>query len=104
MILGISYFYGDGVDKNVETAVNWVRKAAEQGFGKAQNRLGVFYRDGIGIGANPVEAYAWFSAAIANGFNDAAKNKQELEKSLNAEQLKQAQDLAMKYSAEYVNK
>ena len=33
------YEFGEGVEKNYKEAVNWYKKAAEQGHEKAQNRL-----------------------------------------------------------------
>jgi TPR repeat protein len=78
-----------------------LRKAAEQGFGKAQNKLGIFYRDGIGVSSNPVESYAWFATAAANDYIDAVKNRDEIEKKLTPEQLQQAKDLAVSYTSRY---
>ncbi|STX47912.1 TPR repeat protein, protein-protein interaction [Legionella hackeliae] len=90
-----------GLQKNLEQAVSWIRKSAEQGYGRAQNKMGVFYRDGIGVSANPVEAYAWFSVAVTNGFTDSSKSRDDLEKTLTPEQLQQAKDLANKYSEQF---
>lgn len=33
--LGVCYRCGDGVEKNLEEAIKWYRKAAEQGYAKA---------------------------------------------------------------------
>jgi len=38
-MLGLMYQYGRGVDKNISTAVEWYRKAAEQGHANAQDRV-----------------------------------------------------------------
>lgn len=38
--LGVCYDRGNGVTKNAEEAVKWYRKAAEQGYAKAQDSLG----------------------------------------------------------------
>jgi enhanced entry protein LpnE len=92
------------VRKNLELAVNWLSKSAKQGFAKAQNRLGIYYRDGIGVKANPVDAYAWFSAAIANGLEEAKKARDELASTLSAEQKIQAIDLSNMFITEYPNK
>jgi len=35
--LGWMHYYGDGVDENKSTAVEWFRKAAAQGYADAHN-------------------------------------------------------------------
>ena len=35
--LGLRYFNGDGVEKDLAQAVVWFRKAADQGYASAQN-------------------------------------------------------------------
>ena len=44
------YAKGRGVLKNDATAVGWFRKAAEQGYAKAQYNLGVMYYNGVRLG------------------------------------------------------
>jgi len=95
------YFYGDGVGKSLEQSVYWMQKAAEQGYGKAQNQLGIYYRDGIGVAADPVKAYAWFTAAKNNGFEKATSNASDLEKSMNPEDLSKARTLGQQYTDNY---
>ena len=38
------YQFGNGVDVNNSTAVEWYRKAAEQGYANAQMLLGIMYK------------------------------------------------------------
>ena len=38
--LGCCYLDGDGIDKDINSAIEWFKKSAEQGFGKAQTILG----------------------------------------------------------------
>lgn len=40
-LLGMTYFSGQGVDKNPREAVKWLRLAAEQGYPKAEGLLGL---------------------------------------------------------------
>lgn len=37
--LGVCYRCGDGVEKNLEEAIKWYKKAAEQGYARAQHNL-----------------------------------------------------------------
>lgn len=42
--LGVCYFNGDDVEKDLSEAVKWYRKAADQGHAEAQNALRVLPR------------------------------------------------------------
>ena len=44
--LGNAYYNGDGVAEDVEVAMEWYRKAAEQGQADAQQMLGDLANDG----------------------------------------------------------
>ena len=48
-------------------AVKWYRKAADQGFVEAQNRLGYMYLEGQGVTQDDVEAARWFRKAADQG-------------------------------------
>jgi TPR repeat protein len=54
-----------GVPKDYERAAAWYRKAAEQGFAKAQFRLGSLYSEGRGVLQDYSEAYFWLNLATA---------------------------------------
>ena len=47
--LGFSYYYGYGVEKNVETAADWYKKAAEKNHLLSICNLGDMYIKGIGV-------------------------------------------------------
>ena len=57
--------YGTAVD-HVE-AVKWVRKAAEQGFARAQYDLGLMYKFGRGVERSYEKAVEWFQKAAEQG-------------------------------------
>ena len=44
--LGVCYFNGNGVEKDLAEAVKWYRKAAEQGLKEAQYQLAQCYENG----------------------------------------------------------
>jgi hypothetical protein len=48
-----------GGSKNDVEAVNWFRKAADQGDAPAQADLGGMYANGLGVAQNGVEAVNW---------------------------------------------
>jgi hypothetical protein len=72
--LGVAYLKGDGVQKDAARAVEWFRKAAEQGNPKAQNNLGVAYLNGTGVSRDAVKAVEWFRKAAEQGSRDAQYN------------------------------
>ena len=47
--LGLKYRLGYGVPEDYAEAAKWCRKAAEQGYARAQWMLGGIYVDGEGI-------------------------------------------------------
>lgn len=58
-----------GLPEDNSQAIKWCQKAAEQGNGLAQMRIGDKYYHGRGVPQNDVEAYAWFLLAKARGYN-----------------------------------
>lgn len=67
--LGECYFKGHGVEENLEQAVSWFRKAAEQGYPAAQYQLGRYYCSGVEM--NFGQAVSWFRKAAEQGYVDA---------------------------------
>ena len=58
--------------KDEKQAVYWYKKAAEQGYAKAQYNLGACYRDGKGVTKDEKEAVYWYRKAADQG-NETAK-------------------------------
>ena len=72
--LGRMLSMGEGVEKNYDEAVKWLKFAAEAGDADAQNRLGVRYQFGQGVEQNYSEAVRWFKLAAMQGFSKAQSN------------------------------
>src|SRR5260370_41166987 len=53
--LGLRYYNGEGVAKDLAEAVKWYRKAAEQNHAKAQYNLANCFFNGQGVAKNRVE-------------------------------------------------
>ena len=70
------YHNGEGIPENDAEAVKWYRKAADQGFAKAQFNLGVMYVKGEGVPENDAEAFKWYRKAFSadQGFAKAQFN------------------------------
>ncbi len=66
-LLGVMFHRGYGVKHDDAEAVNWWRKAAEQGNAYAQYRLGVMYYIGCGVKEDNAEAVKWYRKAAEQG-------------------------------------
>lgn len=68
---------GKGVVKDPKKAVEWFRKAAEQGYSDAQDELGKCYARGNGVPKDMTKATEWFAKSVEQGNiegkNDLAK-------------------------------
>ncbi len=63
------YENGDGVEQDYEEALEWFRKAAEQGDLLAQYSLGDMYENGNGVEQDYEEALEWFRKAAEQGLS-----------------------------------
>ncbi|MDD3063871.1 MAG: tetratricopeptide repeat protein, partial [Massilibacteroides sp.] len=63
-----------GVTQDSTEAVNWYRKAAEQGLVEAQLNLGSCYYNGTGVTQDSTEAVNWYRKAAEQGNADAQFN------------------------------
>jgi len=58
---------GEFISQDYEEAVNWWRKAAEQGDATAQSNLGAMYANGHGVQQDYTEAAKWYLLAANQG-------------------------------------
>ena len=72
--MGVVYSTGLGVPKNTKQAIEWYRKAAQQGVGSAQFNLGIIYDQGKGTPQDYKQAFYWFLKAAEQGVADAQHN------------------------------
>ncbi len=72
--LGLKYFKGVGVEKDLTKAAYWFNKAAEQGDLSSQNNLGLMYINGLGVEKNPTVAAKWLQKAAKQGDSAAENN------------------------------
>lgn len=81
MLLGQLYFNGEGVEKDLDHAMFWYNRAADNGFSDAQYRLGILYHDGSPeIEKNLDLAFIYLSQALESGHKDAIKKLEWLHK------------------------
>jgi TPR repeat protein len=65
--LGVCYLKGDGVQKDVEEGIKWIRMAAQQDEVVAQRIMGNRYLRGIGVQKDLSEALKWIRSAADKG-------------------------------------
>ena len=66
-MMGVMYANGQGVAKDERQAVEWYRKAADQGDATAQFNLGVMYDNGQGVSKDERLAVEWYRKAADQG-------------------------------------
>ena len=66
--IGLRYYSGKGVTKDIVEAARWFRKAAEQGNAFAQHSLGNCYSRGSGVAKDLDEADKWYRKAAEQGY------------------------------------
>lgn len=73
-LMGVMYEYGQGVEADIQEALRWYRKAAEQGLPQAQNSLGFMYSLGLGVQRDAGRAAYWLQRAAEQGHGGAQTN------------------------------
>lgn len=69
--LGFFYEFGEGVSKNLKSAVNWYFKAADQGNREAAFNLAGCYLNGVGVKQDAAKAVEVYSKLVDLGDEDA---------------------------------
>jgi len=91
--LGMMYYGGIGVDKDLEKSLRWFREAAEEGSSLAQFYLGIMYYNGEGVPEDYIRSYVWTSRAVSSGEKEAPGLLKELEKKMTPGQMEKARRL-----------
>jgi len=90
---------GSGTAPDPVAALRWFRLAAEQGYAKAQDKLGARYAEGAeGLPADPVQALAWTILAARQGHPAAIGREAGLRERMTAEQVAAAERQAAGFS------
>lgn len=72
MKVGVAYYQGRGVERDVSKAETWLRKAAQGGEVEAFALVGDINLQGDGIDPNFLEAHSWYRRAVEAGHIGAA--------------------------------
>jgi len=85
--------------RNYAMAAKLFRSLAKQGYARAQNNLGMLYRDGLGLPQDFVRAHMWYSVSAVtlsdiDEKESAMKERDGVASQMTAAQLKKAQAMA----------
>ena len=72
-LMGLMYFYGQGVKQDYPQAINWLNLAAAQGEPKAHFRLGSMHENAQGFTQNNLMAAVSYTLAAELGHPDASE-------------------------------
>jgi hypothetical protein len=78
-------------------SVNWFRKAAIQGYAKAQEKLAARYARGAGATRDVVEALKWAILATQQGRTSAQSILNDLRATMNDRQIAEAESRAKNF-------
>ena len=62
-MVGVMYFYGNGVRRDSGIAAVWFHKSALKGHAPAQLAFGSIHIRGVGVGQDLADAYMWLTLA-----------------------------------------
>jgi len=99
--IGLMYDRGLGLRQDYRKALSWYGKSAKNGFGLAQYKIGQMYIAGHGVKQNFIKAFAWLKTAITYGTEDDENILGAVTSELTAEQLTEANALALQYMEKY---
>lgn len=94
--LGLLYYHGEYVERNLFKAFKWFERAAENGDGNIQGSLGFAYLNGEGVPTNEIQAYVWMSMSSTQGNTLIKSTLKRLKAIMSEQQIIIAQDLAAK--------
>src|SRR5262249_35946083 len=94
----------DKASGNLDEALVWYRRAAEQGDVDSEIVLALAYAKGIGVQQSDVEAYKWYDIAAslakyADVKDDVVKRRDELGRVMSPPQLEEAKKLVVDWKA-----
>ena len=85
--LAALYAGGELGKQEFGSASEWFEQAAARGMMDSQFNLGMLYARGLGVKQDMQTSYKWFSLAAARGDQDAAKARDDIARSLPADEM-----------------
>ena len=83
--LAALYAGGQLGKQQFDSAAKWFEEAANRGLTDSQFNLGMLYARGLGVPQSLEDSFKWFGIAALSGDKDAAKARDDIARSLDAE-------------------
>ena len=87
------YINGQHVAKNMDLAIEFLRRGADLDDAECMNLLGLYYATGEGVPKDELRAYVWLTLASSKD-HQYAKFRDQIEAKLNGEQKADGQRMA----------
>jgi len=94
------YAGGELGTQDFESAARWFEEAAERGLKDSQFNLGMLYARGLGVAQDFEQSYKWFSLAALQGDADAARSRDDVARSLDADAVGRLNDQIAAWQAQ----
>jgi localization factor PodJL len=91
--LAAIYAGGQLGKQEFESAAKWFEEAASRGMTDSQFNLGMLYARGLGVPQSLEDSFKWFGIAARSGDADAAKARDDIARSLDAETMTRLTDI-----------
>ena len=74
IIIGLAYYKGEGVPRDMKKGFDLYMQAAVQGFDVAQYFVGNLYFSGKGVDKDVNQSFIWYKKAADQGYSEAQYN------------------------------
>ncbi len=91
--LAALYAGGQLGKQEFESAAKWFEEAGSRGMTDSQFNLGMLYARGLGVPQSLEDSFKWFGIAALSGDADAAKARDDIARSLDAETMSRLTDI-----------
>jgi localization factor PodJL len=98
--LAALYAGGQLGKQQFDSAAKWFEEAARRGLTDSQFNLGMLYARGLGVPQSLEDSYKWFGIAALSGDKDAAKARDDIARSLDAEAMTRLADIVNNFKPE----
>lgn len=88
--------------RDYRQAAQWFHHSAQQGYRKAQYKLGLMYARGIGVSRDYIQAYAWLKVAATQGSRKAIICLKKYNARIPVTEMATAHALSRRYYEQYV--
>ncbi len=95
--LGIQYYLGLGVERDINKAFYWYEKSAKAGNPEAQRNLGAIYESGELGNRDFEQAYIWLYAAYKQGNGNAEKLLEAIAGQLSPGRVRKLKQVSLQY-------